>query len=758
MTKNWKEAVCFNKTKNVLSGYSNPKECECNENSCVFVQDGACLSDNNRKLELRRNYTRTQMGLAGKYNESFERLQDAERDANFLFKQLIVAEKKFLAAKRDFDKFKSKLRQAKTELKFTNRSISNFGETFALERCISRSAEVSKPILIKKVSFEAYPENKDEIICLVFAERPGLGSFQYKGFLLNLLDVEVSLRNGAKKLAQESLCFSSLRKRRSVEDNSGHQNKELFLQSAVEMPENATNADKACIVANTIFAFLRQSFNQLSAKLSDMTQQKRDTAVSKDKLAAELRKANRIKTNDHNFLGSLKNQLEKDMTQYTASNVLKSWFNDMEIVTGAMNLTKCLHFVDCIGESFRQLKDLPSILTTNRQGFQSAIKEAESLIARLPLQKSYQELQTVAHKIQKLTRKISSLSMFCSKVPQVKLDTPSKVEVEKGSKRQIRCLAISDLQPVTYTWMFNNVSLLSEDKETLVLGDGYNEEGSYKCIASNAVGSNASDEAFVIIRAGPKFVQEPKDFIFYSSIPKEVVPYFSCNVTSDPPARISWHFKPFTSKQSTKLSNSKPVLRFEKMSVVNAGYYYCIASNQFGTIQSRKARLDVLKSKLPKQRVNLLFDMPLGRSGALDKEAIERSVISDGRLSKNHSVKVSYDFKSGEDVKLKISIVESLDRVGQTGRISEVQMLRRVITSRKELASSIENIIDGARNSGGRSSVETIDKSLRMEFDGEVCGPGYFMHENGFTCCKCLHRFLKHRKPSYSVLELPVYG
>ena len=740
VTKQWKEAVCANVTRNVRSGYGNPSECDCNNsnNTCVIAQDPHCAQNNIRNIERRRIYVRQQMESAGKYNDSFDRLQDAQKNVNAIFPELLIAEKQYLAAKRDFDKIDAKIRQASLEETFTNRSISSFEENFALELCLSQVAGIPRPVVVNNVGFDANPNSREEVLLKVYIERTDIYSVSEKAFVLNLGDIDASLKNGAKRMAQEMFCHSKLRKRRSLGGVVVQLNRELFVQNSVTMPKHLTNADKACLVSNTAFAFLKQAFNHLSKKIKNVEEKRDRISRSINAIKLKLSRPDNLELNSQEyFLNSLMTQLKVDLKLYTVEQLYNDWTNDMEVITGATNLTKCLHFIDCMRESFRHLKDLPIIAKNKISDFRTSIEVTEAEFMNLAHLDSFEKLSEAVMKIENLTEKVVSSSAFCSKVPQVKLNKPTKIEALVGNSLHIKCVAQSEIKPIIYAWMFNNITMLSEDDDTLFLNVSYNTQGRYKCVASNSIGKNSSEETLIVVRDRPRLANEPMDFRYYSSIPKEVVTYFACNVTSDPPASISWYYQPFESKIAIPMNHTKPVLSIERPTVSDAGFYHCVAKNPFGIVNSRKARLDFLKSKFPSQRFSLSFNIPLGRSGTIDEAALKNKVISDGKLSSNQNVNVSYEFHTGRNVNVQISVTEKLSKIHRKEDISEIDMLRRIISSRRGLTSSVKKIVSGVKKNRGRSVRDSLEKSMKLDFNGEICGPGYFMHENGFTCRKC---------------------
>ena len=739
VTKQWKEAVCANVTKNVRSGYGNPSECDCDSsnNTCVIAQDPHCAQNNIRNIERRRIYVRQQMESAGKYNDSFDRLQDAQKKVNSIFPKLLITEKRYLGAKRDFDRIEAKIRQASLEEIFTNRSISNFEENFALELCLSRVAELPSPVVVKKVAFDTNPHSREDVLLKMDVERTDIRSFSEKAFVLNLGYINISLKNGAKRIAQEIFCHNKLRKRRSLGGVVVHPNRELFVQNSVSMPQNMTNADKACLVSNTIFAFLKQAFCHLSKKIKSVEEKRSRISQSINAINLKLSRSDNFELNEQDYvLNSLITQLEMDLKHYTVEKLYNDWTTDMEVITGATNLTKCLHFFDCMRESFRHLKDLPIIARDRVLDFRSSIEAIEAEFMNLTHLDSFEKLSKAVMKIENLAENVVTSSAFCSKVPQVKLNIPPKIEVLLGNSLYIKCMAQSDIKPIRYAWIFNNITMLSEDNETLFLKVSYNTQGRYKCVASNSIGKNSSEETLIVVRDKPRLSNEPMDFRYYSSIPKEVVAYFACNITSDPPASITWYYQPFESKMAVRMNHMKPVLNIDRPTISDAGFYQCVAQNPFGTVNSRKARLDILKSKFPSQQFSLSFNIPMGRSGTIERASLKKKVISDGKLSSHQNVNISYEFHTGRSVNVQISVTEKLSKINQKKDISEIEMLRQIMSSRRGLTTSITKIVNGVKKNRGRSVRDSLEKSMKLDFNGEICGPGYFMHENGFTCRK----------------------
>ena len=738
VTKRWKESVCANRTTNVVSGYENPSECRCpNAGQCVLAEDPVCAQNNIRITKIRRIRVRQRMESAGAYNDSYDRLQDAQANEKLMSAKAIIAEKRYLAEKREYEELEAKLKQAKLELKFTSTGISNFEEKFALERCLSRAAKVFRPVEVRNVTLDISPQSKGEILVRLIVERTNVGNIEEKAFLFNLGEAQSSLSNGAKKVAKEIFCAHKLRVRRSLSGSPEQLDEELFVQHSIKIPQHLTNADKWCLVSNTIFAFLKQTNNYLSKHLQSFQDKRDEIGRSMNEIESKLSEpqSNGLDNQD-NLLNPLMAQLRGDMKRYTVKNLFKNWINDMEIFTGAANFTKCLHFKDCLKESFRQLKELPNIAGIQRSDYISIIEEADVGFMNISNANSFEELSKAVAKIKTLTGKIINSSVFCSKAPQVSLNKSPKVEAVLGSDLDIRCVAQSDVDPVKYTWVHNNATMMIEDREMLHLKVGEDTGGAYKCIASNAIGQNTSEETFVVVGDKPRLAEEPADFTYDTSLPKEIDPYFVCNVTSNPPASISWYHQRFDSETAVLMNHTKPALVIERPTAFDAGFYHCFARNTFGMTKSRKARLDVLDSRIPSQMVMLFFTVPFERANAVSEDLVKQEVVAEGELSARHLVNVSYELKSTKDMNVKISVTDSQHENLQQQKLSEAEMFKGVTDSRKGLEISLGKIVDGLRKGRWNSFPIMQNKSMRVGFRGDICKPGYFMHENGFVCRK----------------------
>ena len=726
----------------MLSGYGNPTECGCSNSnySCVVVQDPVCLADNVRNVSARRAYVTTQMQNAGSYNDSFDKLLIAEAGTRNAFKTFLKAEKKYLFAQKNYEKAAAVVKQINLEVTFTNRSLNNFDENFALEKCFSRvqRKDNARLLMVKGLKFEASTAAREQLLCTVTTKRADVGHVTDKPLLLDLRDFNVSMINGAKLIAKKTFCEEKIRGRRSIGGKENVEFKDLFVQSDSEIPKNATLADKACLVSKTAIRFVERASAEILTKLNNLVKRRSEITGSLKLIDGKLGKIDSSEVQDQNdLLKSLQSELKVDNEGFSENKLLKEWIKSMEIITGANNLSRCLNFEDCIKESLKQLYELPSMVTIDKGEFRLLIKEAQSSFIELLANKFSKSIHETAENIGRVVKNIVDASAFCERAPSVHINQPPRVEINSGSSLIFKCIAKSEKLNIKYSWTLNDVMLLAEDSDVLNLEVDSSRQGAYKCIASNMAGTNSSQEIFVVVRRKPQFTSEPQDFLYYSSMPRQISPFFTCNVTSDPPALISWYFKGFKSNREVRLAYTQPVLRFVRPEKTDAGFYYCKAENNVGSIQSRAARLDVLRSSLPTQVVTLKYEVEQSRGRvAGDKDWIAKTVAEKGNFTETQQLNVSYEYKGKQGMNVIVNVVENLYSGRGEASLSEIDMLRRVSRSRIDLSKKIKNVVKALKPSRGRSASGGGQKLLDLGFNGEVCPRGYRMHENGFTCRK----------------------
>ena len=676
----------------------------------------------------------------GPYDDSFDNLQDAEKYVESNYTSFMEAKSHYLVAKGKYEKSAVKVKQLELEIKLLERSMKNFNDNFALERCLANIARktTQKPLVVKKVEFQSSTRTREELLLKVTVLRSDYEEFVIeKNFLLNIGDTAFSLKQGAMSIAKETFCLHRIRRRRSAADSTiMRQNLETdFAQQSMQIQENATMAERDCLMSSMIFSFLKRSSDDLSTNIAAIETRKIDIKQSWE--MTQSLQSDQSETNQKRLVQTLKSQIEEDNATLTAERIIEDWIDDMEISTAAYNFTKCSGFEDCVRESLRQIVQLPSLILTNQDKFQQNIRDLEAAFSDVLEADTILSLKQATAELRQFLIVIQDSSAFCTKPPKVNLDSPEIVERSTGSEVRLRCISPSNLPNVTYSWTRDNIPLLSEDGNVLRLVIDKDKNSAYKCIASNIAGIGTSQETLVITRNRPELISQPTNFQYYTTMPKEITPRFACNVTADPPANVTWFFQPFNTNITTQIGFTELVLRIARPVASDAGFYHCRAENKAGWIESRKARLDVLKSRISNQGFTITYNLPESAAGIHDKEAYKDRLAAYAQLSTNQYINVSSKDQSEGPVKVLIHVTEILDTERQLSENSEIDFLRRVSLSRRGLSTSLQNIVLGLKSNNTREENAAMDESMRITINKNLCLPGYVLHENGFTCGKC---------------------
>lgn len=156
------------------------------------------------------------------------------------------------------------------------------------------------------------------------------------------------------------------------------------------------------------------------------------------------------------------------------------------------------------------------------------------------------------------------------------------------------CEAKSTLE-VEYLWIKNDQPLEGTNTTTLELRNVTKQsEGAYKCQASNNRGSTVSNITILEIHEKPIITKQPSDA---QGLVGDDIYSMVCNSTGVPRPLTEWFFIPMKGEnyQVVRLNTTTPVLRMSNLTTAKAGFYFCNVSNLHGTVQSRVARLDVLR-------------------------------------------------------------------------------------------------------------------------------------------------------------------
>ncbi len=189
----------------------------------------------------------------------------------------------------------------------------------------------------------------------------------------------------------------------------------------------------------------------------------------------------------------------------------------------------------------------------------------------------------ISNELGSVTSPVATLKIFLF-VPLI-LFEPEDTSTPSGEYASLSVYAEGAPSPA-YQWLRNGVPIRGETNDAIeLLARGTNDLAGYSVIASNEVGWVTSRVATVHVELFPPgFVRPLEDRRAWAG--QRVL--FSAGVTSAPPASYQWYFEgaPLAGETGETLQFFAGFLR-------QAGGYSVVASNPFGSVTSRVARLDI---------------------------------------------------------------------------------------------------------------------------------------------------------------------
>ncbi|XP_022784918.1 uncharacterized protein LOC111325373 [Stylophora pistillata] len=284
-------------------------------------------------------------------------------------------------------------------------------------------------------------------------------------------------------------------------------------------------------------------------------------------------------------------------------------------------------------------------------------------------------------------------------------------------------------------------------------------EGAYKCHASNTRGRTVSNVTILVVHQRPHITEHPLD---KQKLVGDETVWMICNSTGIPRPSTEWFFIPMKgmSRDAVRLNVTDPVLEMGNLTTENAGFYYCNVSNLHGGVQSKIARLDVLRFIPGVPRIALSLKLKQCISTHSDENSSPHN-CKGNRIDKfrqidtkdyQHLTQKMLERMSWPEKKIHnvyytpfpdavISFVlHGEDPITPEGKkleaLNEFSLSRqRIGNSLKKLYSSLEN--EKLKIRKGNLTITGDKDSLVVRFPSQKCPSGTRTHEDGYLCEYC---------------------
>ncbi|PFX21978.1 Fibroblast growth factor receptor [Stylophora pistillata] len=196
----------------------------------------------------------------------------------------------------------------------------------------------------------------------------------------------------------------------------------------------------------------------------------------------------------------------------------------------------------------------------------------------------------------------------------------TRIHVEAGKDITLTCNASGDPRP-NITWTKDGVPMSpSSDNfyQFRLTGVQSKDSGSYKCIASNGYGSDASTVSRVDVKLPPRIIL-PSVREAEIKIGDDFV--LVCYASGDPKPNITWTREGLTAIESIRTGNFLQLTNVTRMS---AGLYRCTASNGYGNNATSVSVLSIkCGEKCEPHRIELTLVNETWTRSLLNRDSIE---------------------------------------------------------------------------------------------------------------------------------------
>ena len=761
VTKNYRESetkkiekfICdAKKADSAFSGYLTY---ECPKNGNIKVLDPKCVSHN---TNCSYNKTLNLQEIAFENETMFRDFQDMiakGKQATQAQLELNKAEIKFDIALRQFELARARLNQSEFARKAFNLSTVKHREELGLKLGKNIEKLAGNPLIyVESLTFSVAMTSSS--VKTRFPLTINVSSIEgsHKAFQIpmDFKNEDASLALASKLIVAALFGKSNSRKRRSLTEKPIN-SKRNDIDSSVERHE--------CLLSKEAHIL----FSDIIESMDSSIKSKREVDQALFSGIRGIEGLDDNNSNDGNSSYSDTIQFLKDAQLNTTG--VTSWsdmLNDargfLDIVTQRKNFARCSGILDCADFFFESLDEMYEMENHPRaieikKGLQSLNKIISSIL-RENITMSLLEQKLSQAKL--LISESNDEMILCGQKPTIQKSSPVKVVSLLGGDIYLVCEAKSTLG-VEYVWMKNGLTLEGENSTILQLRNvTQHSEGAYKCHASNSRGSTVSNVTILAVHQKPHIIEHPLD---EKKLVGDEIMWMVCNSTGVPTPSTVWFFIPMKgmNQNAIRLNMTGPVLEIGNLTTDNAGFYYCSVSNLHGAVQSRIARLDVLrfipgvpsislslKLKQCFSTPSMVKSSPHNCNDNTKRKFQQIDMMAYQNITQKMLEQMSWPMKKIHneyytpfpDAVISF-VLHGEDPITPEGKkleaLNKFSLSRRLIgNSLKKLYSSLKD--EKVKTRWGNVTIIGDKDSLVVGFPSQKCPSGTRIHEDGYLCGK----------------------